>query len=190
VGRREVDDGAGGGTESFLPTYVYDAMKVTKRFEHMRVSFFSFLRPSVILSFLLLFFLSFPFLFFSLFFHLMFFPSYPMGHLMTIPIIQGGHQEDAEGSFGFYLDTLEKSFWPCWRLFLLFRLFLQTPVRRILRRGRTRNLCLLLAPPARWFLACLFPSLLTSSPISSFTDTAFTHTDKRYSVLYNPDIRW
>jgi ubiquitin carboxyl-terminal hydrolase 10 len=36
VGRREDE---GGGTESFLPTYVYDAMKVKKRFEHMRVSF-------------------------------------------------------------------------------------------------------------------------------------------------------
>jgi hypothetical protein len=35
VGRREDDDG---GTESFLPTYVYDAMKVKKRFEHMRPS--------------------------------------------------------------------------------------------------------------------------------------------------------
>ncbi|KIM48550.1 hypothetical protein M413DRAFT_437769 [Hebeloma cylindrosporum] len=42
--------------ESFLPTYVYDAMKVKKRFEHMR----------------------------------------------------GGHQEDAEEFFGFYLDTLEE----------------------------------------------------------------------------------
>lgn len=42
--RNEDDDG---GTESFLPTYVYDAMKVKKRFEHMRVSFplpFDFLR--------------------------------------------------------------------------------------------------------------------------------------------------
>jgi hypothetical protein len=27
---------------------------------------------------------------------------------MTIPIIQGGHQEDAEEFFGFYLDTLEE----------------------------------------------------------------------------------
>ena len=35
VGRREEDDGV---TESFLPTYVYDTMKVKKQFEHMRVS--------------------------------------------------------------------------------------------------------------------------------------------------------
>ena len=27
---------------------------------------------------------------------------------MTILIIQGGHQEDAEEFFGFYLDTLEE----------------------------------------------------------------------------------
>ena len=31
--------GRDGGTELFLPRYVYDAMKVRKRFEHMRVSF-------------------------------------------------------------------------------------------------------------------------------------------------------
>jgi len=48
VGRREEDDGV---TESFLPTYVYDAMKV-KWFEHMRVSF-----PLVSSSFRLLSFL-------------------------------------------------------------------------------------------------------------------------------------
>jgi len=47
MGRREGDDG---GTELFLLTYVYDAMKVKKWFEHMRVSF---LHPSVLLSFLL-----------------------------------------------------------------------------------------------------------------------------------------
>ena len=45
VGRREDDDGAGasaaGGTESFYRR-VYDAMKVKKRFEHMRVGFILF----------------------------------------------------------------------------------------------------------------------------------------------------
>jgi ubiquitin carboxyl-terminal hydrolase 10 len=51
VGRREDDDG---WTESFLPTYVYDAMKVKKRFEHMRVSSFVS-SSSVLLSFLLSF---------------------------------------------------------------------------------------------------------------------------------------
>jgi len=35
VERRDDD----GGTESFLPTYVYGAMGVKKQFEHMRVSF-------------------------------------------------------------------------------------------------------------------------------------------------------
>ena len=35
---KEAEDGG----ESFLPTYVYDAMKVKKRFEHMRVSWFFF----------------------------------------------------------------------------------------------------------------------------------------------------
>ena len=39
------------GMESFLPMYVYDAIKVKKRFEHMRVSVFIIIR-----------FLSFPFL--------------------------------------------------------------------------------------------------------------------------------
>jgi hypothetical protein len=59
VGRREDDDG---GSESFLPTYVYDAMKVKKRFEHMRVSlplFFFVSSSSVLLSFVRP--LSFPF---------------------------------------------------------------------------------------------------------------------------------
>ena len=45
---RNEDDGAD-GRESFLPTYVYDAMKVKKRFEHrfehMRVSVFSCFVP-------------------------------------------------------------------------------------------------------------------------------------------------
>ena len=41
----------------------------------------------------------------------------------------------------------KKSSWPCWRLFLLLlHLLLRTRVQRILRRGRTRNLDLLLAP--------------------------------------------
>jgi len=51
VGRREDDDG---WTESFLLTYVYDAMKVKKRFEHMQVSFSlvsSFFHCSVVSSF-------------------------------------------------------------------------------------------------------------------------------------------
>ena len=43
---REDDDG---GTESFLPTYVYDAMKVKKRFEHMRVRWFFFFLSSSLL---------------------------------------------------------------------------------------------------------------------------------------------
>jgi ubiquitin carboxyl-terminal hydrolase 10 len=66
VRKREDDNG---WTESFWPTYVYDAMKVKKRFELMRVSFISFhlvLRLSLLpFSCCLLFllpFLSFPFL--------------------------------------------------------------------------------------------------------------------------------
>jgi hypothetical protein len=114
VGRREDEDG---GTESFLPTCVYDAMKVRKRFEHMRVSFRSFsffFRPLFscrfscrpFFSFLSFPFLSFPFL--SFFFAFLFLQccSVP-SHLMTIPIIQGSYQ-DAEELFGFYLDTLEE----------------------------------------------------------------------------------
>jgi hypothetical protein len=61
---------------------------------------------------------------------------------MTIRIIQGGYQKDAEEFFGFISTRWKKSFWPCWRLFLL---FLRTQVQRILRPGRTRNLDLLLA---------------------------------------------
>jgi hypothetical protein len=60
VGRREDDDG---WTESFLPTNVYDTMKVKKRFEHMRVSFISFhlvLRFSLVSFSCCFFFLSFP----------------------------------------------------------------------------------------------------------------------------------
>jgi ubiquitin carboxyl-terminal hydrolase 10 len=98
VGRREDDDG---WTESFLPTYVYDAMKVKKRFEHMRVSFLlvSSTFRSPVVSPVVPPFLPFYFIFqcFSV-----------LSHLMTIPIIQGGHQEDAEEFFGFYLDTLEE----------------------------------------------------------------------------------
>ena len=52
--------------QPFLPTYVYDAMKVKKRFEHMRVSFPLFFSSSILMSFLLssLLFLFFRFLFF------------------------------------------------------------------------------------------------------------------------------
>ncbi|KDQ50100.1 hypothetical protein JAAARDRAFT_211925 [Jaapia argillacea MUCL 33604] len=50
------DEEEDGGLDSFVPSYVYDAMKEKKRFENMR----------------------------------------------------GGHQEDAEEFFGFYLDTLEE----------------------------------------------------------------------------------
>jgi ubiquitin carboxyl-terminal hydrolase 10 len=95
VGGREDEDG---GTESFLPTYVYDAMKVKKRFEHMRVSFGVFY---ILVSFPRFSFSSSSILFSSLLF-------LSLLVLMTNPIIQGGHQEDAEEFFGFYLDTLEE----------------------------------------------------------------------------------
>jgi ubiquitin carboxyl-terminal hydrolase 10 len=91
VGGREDDDG---GTESFLPTYVYDAMKVKKRFEHMRVSFLSFssfLRPLFSCCFCC-----------SFSFNVRLIPSHDNSRY------QGGHQEDAEEFFGFYLDTLEE----------------------------------------------------------------------------------
>ena len=60
AGEMKMKDAAnedGGGGESFLPTYVYDAMKVKKRFEHMRVSsFFSFFFLKKSFVFLLCFF--------------------------------------------------------------------------------------------------------------------------------------
>jgi hypothetical protein len=99
------------GGQSFLPTYIYDAMKVRKRFEHMRVSFLSsssFLCPlfSCCFSCRPSFpFLSFPFLSFF-FLPFLFFNVVPSR--LTIPIIHGGHQEDAEELFGFYLDTLDE----------------------------------------------------------------------------------
>ena len=64
------------GTESFFPTYVYDALKVKKRFEHMRVSS-SFVSSSS------RFFFSFP----------SFSPMLSRTHHTSV---QGGHQEDAE----------------------------------------------------------------------------------------------
>ena len=97
VGRREDDDG---GTESFLPTYVYNAMKVKKRFEHMRVSFPLVFSSSILLSFLLS-----SFVFFSFSFLLMLLcpiPSHDNLHYT------GRHQEDAEEFSGLYLDTLEE----------------------------------------------------------------------------------
>ena len=97
VRRREDDDG---GTESFLPTYVYNAMKVKKRFEHMRVSFPLVFSSSILLSFLLS-----SFVFFSFSFLLMLLcpiPSHDNLHYT------GRHQEDAEEFSGLYLDTLEE----------------------------------------------------------------------------------
>ena len=44
-----------GSTKSVLPTYVYDATKVKKPFEHMRVSFPLVSSSYVLLSFLLFF---------------------------------------------------------------------------------------------------------------------------------------
>ena len=55
-----VGEAEDGSTESVLPMYVYDAMKVKRRFEHMRVSFFVLCSP-VISSFLPFSFLSFSF---------------------------------------------------------------------------------------------------------------------------------
>lgn len=62
--------------DSFLPTYIYDAMKAKKRFDNMRVS--CLLSPC------------------------------NLSDRMTDNASQGGHQEDAEEFFGFYLDTLEE----------------------------------------------------------------------------------
>ena len=108
-GEMRDEDDAGAVTESFLPTYVYDAMKVKKRFEHMRVSFF-FLSFFFLLCSLCFLRSSFPILLSSLLSLFFFFISSHFIFMtpdMTI-LIQGGHQEDAEEFFGFYLDTLEE----------------------------------------------------------------------------------
>ena len=62
------------GIDSFVPAYVYDALKEKSRFDSMRVSTGAI--------------------------HQM--------HTTDIALIQGGHQEDAEEFFGFFLDTLEE----------------------------------------------------------------------------------
>jgi hypothetical protein len=126
VGRREDEDG---WTESFLPTYVYDAMQVKKRFEHMRVSF-----PLVSSFFLVLFLLVLSLLVLCLLV------------LMTILISRAATKKTPKNSSVFISTRWKKRSWRCWQLFLLLHLFLQVQVRRILRRGRTRNLDLLLAP--------------------------------------------
>jgi hypothetical protein len=134
VGRREDDDG---WTESFLPTYVYDAMKVKKRFEHMRVSFSRFSYCFPLLSFSS---------FSSILLSSLLFLSLLV--LMTIPLYRAATKKTPKNSSGFISTRWKKNFWRCWQLFLLLlHLFLQAQVQRMLRLGRTRNLDLLLAPP-------------------------------------------
>jgi hypothetical protein len=118
VGKREDDNG---WTESFWPTYVYDAMQVKKRFEHMRVSFLlvSSTFRSPVVSPVVLPFLPFYFLF-------NFFPSYP--NSCQFPLYRAA-TKTRKNSLGFISTHSKKSFWRCcWLFLLLLRLILQVQV--------------------------------------------------------------
>ena len=92
-----------GGRESFLPTYVYDAMKVKKRFEHMRVSCVFFFRC----FFLFCSFCERPLLISSSFSLIIFF------YLTFIPSHRAATKKTLKSSLDFISIRSKKSCWRC-----------------------------------------------------------------------------